>query len=336
MPMGTSIIRIVHSLHSSVTTLAITISGRHLLLRLLLGFFLLWPLLTSPTDGLCDTQAEPPPSKVARPEATQPKSWWVEPKARWWFPALHAKILTSAGGSPGTSLQPDSDLGIKTSRNFIWPMLTAQLAERHRVVLSYLPMQYGGNRTLTQNVSFAGYQFLSGAALQSTLNLTDASVTYQYDVLRAAPGTAYLSIQARYLEMKTRLQGTAGSTRVDLEKQLSVPIPTIGGGLRTNSWYGLSLNGDFNIFKMGISGYKGELIDSQVGLTFNPLALWKTPPRELCSTFAPTLCLPFSPDNVAISTGYRYFHALARDRGANPTQMDWLLKGPYLDISIKF
>jgi len=309
----------------------ITASGRHQRAWLVAALLVFWVALGHPMEGLCGAPVEPPSSG-----ADPSPSWWVQPQARWWFPSLRATVLSSVAGSPGTSLSPDSDLGIKTSRNFLYPMLTAQWAERHRLVLSYLTMQYGGNKTLAQDISFAGYQFSSGTALQSTMNLTDASATYQYDVWRAAPGTAYVSVQARYLEMKTRLQGMAGGIRADLQKQLSIPLPTIGGGLRTNPWYGLSLNGEFNIFKMGISGYKGELIDSQVGLTWNPLALWNFPSRELCSTLAPRLCLPFKPDGIAVSTGYRYFRVLARDTGANPTQMDWLLKGPYLDISMKF
>jgi len=291
---------------------------------------LIW-LMAIPGIGFCETPAQPPV------ETAKPKTWWVEPQARWWLPTLHAKTFSSAGGASGSSLNLDSDLGVKTSRNFIWPILTAQLAERHRVVFSYLPMQFGGNRNLTQTTNIAGFQFQAGASINSVINVTDASITYQYEFLRAAPGSAHVNLQGRYLEMNSRYQVTSGGSTVDINKPIVFPLPTIGGGLRTNPWHGLSLSGDFNVFKLGISGFKGQLIDSQIGLTFNPLALWKSPPRELCSTLAPTLCLPFSPDELAISTGYRYFRATATTTAnMGQTSMDWIQQGPYFDISIRF
>ncbi|MFM8552097.1 MAG: hypothetical protein ACKOCD_07275, partial [Nitrospiraceae bacterium] len=269
------------------------------------------------------------------PASTAQKSWWVEPQANWWFPSLHAKFLSSTATAPGTALNPESDLGMRTTRNFVWPSLTIQPADRHRLTLSYLPMHYGGDTTLTQNLAFAGRTFASGSSLHSDLNFTDASATYAYDVLRGAAGNFFLDVQVHYLDIGTRLRGTAGSGTVDIDKRLQTPIPTIGGGVRSASFHGLSLDGDFNIFKMGIPGFKGELIDSQVGVKLDPLAWAKNSPGQLCNPFAPSMCITPEADRVTVTGGFRYFRVLERDtRGL--TQLDWLQKGPYVGLSIRF
>lgn len=283
-------------------------------------------LLSFPSSGRGET--------APAPSALQ-KSWWVEPQANWWFPSLHAKFLSSTASAPGTALNPNSDLGMSTTRNFVWPSLTIQPAERHRLILSYLPMHYGGDKTLTQNIAFAGQTFAAGSSLHSDMSFTDASATYAYDVLRGSAGTLFLDVQVHYLDISTRLQGTTGGSKVDIEKRLQAPIPTIGGGVRTAAVYGLSLDGDFNIFKLGIPGFKGELIDSQIGVKLDPLAWAKSNPGVLCNPFSPSMCFTPEADRVALTGGFRYFRVLERDtRGL--TQLDWLQKGPYVGLSIRF
>jgi hypothetical protein len=328
MPVDTSITRIAQWLFGLVSKPAATTSGAAPLPRAWLGLFTLWFMLFNPTGGLC--------SPAAESETSQPKSWWIEPQVNWWFPTLHGRFLSSVGGAPGTNLHPGADLGMKTVRNFVWPSLTAHLADRHRLIFSYLPMNYGGDLTLTQSVSFFGRQFAAGTNLHSELSLTDYSATYQYDVLQTSKGSGFVSVQVHYLDFKARLDGNPGSQpSTAVEKKLQLPVPTIGAGLRTQPIYGLSVNGDFHIFKLGVGSFKGELIDSHIGLTLNPFVVFGTTPRELCSTFAPTLCLSTATDRVAISTGFRYFRVQASDADG-ATQVDWLQKGPYIALSIKF
>lgn len=293
--------------------------------RFLSAGFVLLALLSVPLGARGET-------KPAEPQ----KSWWVEPQVNWWFPSLHAKFLSSSANAPGTSLSPNSDLGMNTTRNFLWPSLTVQPADRHRLTLSYLPMHYGGDKTLTQNIAFAGRTFASGSSLHSDLSFTDISATYAYDVARGAAGNFYLDVQVHYLDVSNRLQGTIGGGKVEVERRLQAPIPTIGGGIRTASVYGLfSLDGDFNIFKLGIPGFKGELIDSQVGIKLDPLAWAKQNPGRICNPFAPSMCFSPEADRVALTGGFRYFRVLERDtRGM--TQLDWLQKGPYVGLSIRF
>jgi len=328
MPVDTSITRVMQLPFGPVSKPAPTASGPPPLSRAWLGLLTLWFVLLSPTGGLC--------SQAAESETAQPKSWWIEPQVNWWFPTLHGRFLSSVGGAPGTNLHPGADLGMKTVRNFVWPSLTAHLADRHRLIFSYLPMNYGGDRTLTQSVSFLGRQFAAGTSLHSELSLTDYSATYQYDVLQTSRGSGFVSVQVHYLDFKARLDGNPGSQpSTAVEKKLQLPVPTIGAGLRTQPLYGLSVNGDFHIFKLGVGSFKGELIDSHIGITLNPFVVFGTKPRELCSTLAPTLCFSTATDRVAISTGFRYFRVQASDADG-ATQVDWLQKGPYIALSIKF
>ncbi|MEK6617359.1 MAG: hypothetical protein AABY90_01555, partial [Nitrospirota bacterium] len=73
----------------------------------------------------------------------------------------------------------------------------------------------------------------------------------------------------------------------------------------------LKMSADFNIFKLGVSGFKGELIDSQTALTISP---WEW---------------------LGLSVGYRYYRIIARDT-ASSDRADWLQKGPYAGIMVRF
>ena len=73
----------------------------------------------------------------------------------------------------------------------------------------------------------------------------------------------------------------------------------------------LKVNTGFNIFKMDVSGFKGEMIDTQGAVTISP---W---------------------DWLGISAGYRYFRIIVLDPSSED-RTDWLQKGPYLAIVGRF
>lgn len=232
---------------------------------------------------------------------------WVELELRAWAPTLKGSVQSSANGLLGSAVEFDRTLGVNTQQSFIWPKITLHFADRHRLSVSYLNMQYGGDKTLAQSFNFGGQTFNVNAGVRSELELKEIVGGYQYDFLKFSRLAANFNLQVHYLDIDAQVRGGGLVAKEDFQ----VPIPTIGGGIQAWPVDWVKMSADFNIFKLGVSGFKGELIDSQASLTISP---W---------------------DWVGLSAGYRYFRILARDTDSND-RADWLQKGPYVSLMVRF
>ena len=154
----------------------------------------------------------------------------------------------------------DSTLGVNTQQSFVWPKATLHFADRHWLLVSYLNMQYGGDKTITQTINFGGKIFIASTAVHSELDFKEIVFGYQYDFLKFSRLAANLNLQVHYLDIEAQLPSVVIGTA---NEDFQVPVPTIGGGIQAWPVDWLKMSADFNIFKLGVSGFKGELIDSQ-------------------------------------------------------------------------
>ncbi len=233
---------------------------------------------------------------------------WIELELRGWGPTLKGSVQSSSTGLPGSTLDFASTLGVNTRQNFYLPKLSLHFAENHRIWASYLNMQYAGDKTITQQFNFGGQTFTVGESTHTELKFKEIAGGYQYDFLKFSRFAANLNLQVHYLDIEAQVRGNTVGT---VKETIQVPIPTIGGGLQIWPHDWVKISAEFNIFKLGVSGFKGELIDSQGALTISP---W---------------------DWVGLSVGYRYFRVIARDTDKGD-RADWLQKGPYIGIMARF
>jgi hypothetical protein len=233
---------------------------------------------------------------------------WIELELRGWAPTLRGNVQSSSSGMPGTDVSLSDTLGVNTQQNFFWPKATLHFADRHRLFASYLGMRYAGDKTITQQFIFNGTTYTVGDSVHSQVDFKEAVLGYQYDVLKFTQFALNMNLQLHYLDIKTEVRGAMVGTN---KEEFQVPMPTIGAGVQLWPTDWLKLSGDFNIFKMGIPGAKGELIDSQAALTISPVE-W-----------------------IGVSAGYRYYRILARDTDSND-RADWLQKGPYVSLMLRF
>lgn len=232
---------------------------------------------------------------------------WLELELRGWAPTLSGSARSTANGGTATDVDYDETLGMDTRENFYWPRATFHFAENHRLVASWLHVQYGGDTTVSRQFSFGGTTFTAGEGIHSELELTELTGGYQYDLLKFSRLSANLNLQVHVLDLEAKVRGnTLGSVR----EQITAPIPTIGGGLRLWPWEWLKVSGDFNIFKASASGFEGELIDSEAMLVISP---WNW---------------------IGLGAGYRYWRGLARDTDSND-RIDWLQQGPFFTIVLR-
>jgi hypothetical protein len=197
---------------------------------------------------------------------------------------------------------------VNTQQNFWWPKATLHFADRHRLFVSYLDMRYAGDKTITQSFTFGGTTYTANEPVHSQIQFRETVFGYQYDFLKFSRVALNFNLQVHYLDIETEVRGATLGTE---KESFQVPIPTIGGGVQIWPTDWLKLSGDFNVFKLGIPGAKGELIDSQAAVTISPME-W-----------------------IGLSAGYRYFKILARDTDSND-RADWLQKGPYVSLMLRF
>ncbi len=233
---------------------------------------------------------------------------WVELEVRGWAPTLRGTVQSSSTSMIGTDLSLGDTLGMDTSRQFVWPKATLHFAKNHRIWASYLDMQYSGDKTLTQTVTFGGQQFMATQSVHSELNFKEMVGGYQYDWLKFSKFASNLNLQVHYLDIDAKLRSNAVGM---VTESVKAPIPTIGAGVQVWPVDWLKLHGDFNIFKLGVAGFKGEMIDSQAALTVSP---WEW---------------------LGTSVGYRYYRVIARDTESGD-RADWLQHGPYVSIIARF
>lgn len=233
---------------------------------------------------------------------------WVELEVRGWAPSLRGTVQSSSTSVIGSNLSLGDTLGVDTSRQFVWPKATLHFAKNHRIWASYLDMQFAGDKTLSQSITFGGQTFNATESVHSELNFKEIAAGYQYDWLKFSKFASNLNLQVHYLDIAARLRSNVVGT---VSESVKAPIPTIGGGLQVWPVHWLKLHGDFNFFKLGVSGFKGEMIDSQAALTVSPKE-W-----------------------IGASIGYRYYRIIARDTESGD-RADWLQHGPYVSVMLRF
>lgn len=244
----------------------------------------------------------------AEEQAPTGENAWVEIELRGWAPTLRGTVQSSATSLIGTNLSLGDTLGVNTTRQFVWPRATLHFARNHRIWASYLDMQYAGDTTLGQTITFGGFTFNVNQAVHTELDFKEVAGGYQYDWLKFSKFASNLNLQLHYLDMAAKLRSAATGT---VSESIKAPVPTIGGGVQLWPVDWLKLHGEFNLFKLGVSGFKGELIDSQAALTVSP---WEW---------------------LGASIGYRYYRIIARDTKSDD-RADWLQHGPYVSVMVRF
>ncbi len=146
-------------------------------------------------------------------------------------------------------------LGDEHPSELLLPKVTLHVAERHRPSVSGLHMQYGGDNTIAQNINFGGSTFAVNTSVHSELDFKEIVFGHQYDFLNFDWLTANLKLQVHYLDIEAQLRSVAVGTA---KEDFQVPVPTIGGGIQAWPVDWLKMSADFNIFKLGVSGFQGR------------------------------------------------------------------------------
>ena len=155
-----------------------------------------------------------------------------------------------AVGNGGTVITP-SILGLQTTKTE--PMLKVALYVLYdnRISFTYVPYLYSGSANISQTVYFNGQTYNINTPVTSKLHLYSYKMFYDHNFEINRYASVGLGIGVDVITAKTELD----SPYVSNTKNVSLPIPIIGGRIKVSPLNDFSFIGKFQGFTVGSDGY---------------------------------------------------------------------------------
>jgi hypothetical protein len=102
-------------------------------------------------------------------------------RGHYWFTSLDGKIKLSKGGTEGTKLDADDDLGMEDEGI---PVVEVFIGSgKHHLSLSFANLDYDGDNILDRDINFNGVTFTVGERIETSVDVDTWDIKYQYDLL---------------------------------------------------------------------------------------------------------------------------------------------------------
>ncbi|MBW2452815.1 MAG: hypothetical protein JRF07_10735 [Deltaproteobacteria bacterium] len=214
-------------------------------------------------------------------------------------------FAVSGGGLEGTKVDMDDDLGFDDSEDFV--LDAALQVGPLRLFGGYLPIEFSGDGTLSEDITFNGEVFSAGSEVKSDVDIDiyEAALAWHLINFDDLPTRVQLGpeVSVKYIDasidMKDRLSG------LKVSESISVPVPTIGlrGRVALADFFGVAA-------RAGYLEYDGNsFLDLDAQIEFSPVPL------------------------VGLYAGYRY---LDIDVEEDDVVIDASFDGPYAGALIRF
>ncbi len=195
----------------------------------------------------------------------------IEAEANLWTPTADMTVASESLGILGDQINLKSDLGM-TDQHF--PALGLQLrpVRSHKFRLSYVPIKYDGNTTLTRSIVFNGQRYAAGAVAVSALDWKAYRFGYEYDFIIKDQGFGGFIIEAKYTDVRVQLDAVTARGPISEFAHARAPIPALGGIGRVYVVPNISITGEVTGFKIPDSidkRYNAHYVDIDVYGTLN-------------------------------------------------------------------
>ncbi|MDE3156175.1 MAG: hypothetical protein KGN76_13820 [Acidobacteriota bacterium] len=201
------------------------------------------------------------------------EKYHIELGAGFWNPTPAIALSSESLGIVGSNINFVTDLGIQQTR-FPEFNLVLRPARKHKFRISYTPIKYDAQATLTRDIVFNGIRFTASLPVTSSLDWKAWRFGYEYDFLYHDRWFAGVIAEAKYTDVTATI-----SSAVDTEyTHAQAPIPAIGGIVRVYPAANISITGEATGFKLpgsvklggsGGSGDTGQYIDVDIYGTLN-------------------------------------------------------------------
>lgn len=208
-------------------------------------------------------------------------------------------------GGVSTEVDFDDDLDFDSSDGIIAEG-AVQLGP-FRLSVGYLPLDFSGEGTLSEDITFEGETFTAGTDVTSDVEMNIYDLGFAFHLLNVDDGPVRLqlgpelAVKIADIDMSVRETTGALSERIDV----TVPVPTIGarGRVAFGDYFGV----------VGRAGYLevrgNSFLDADVQVEFSPVPL------------------------VGVFAGYRYMNIDVDESGV---VLDSTFAGPYAGVMVRF
>lgn len=169
----------------------------------------------------------------------------VEVSGGFWNPTPDLTISSEALGILGSDIDVVKDLGIAKAR-FKELHLVLRPAKKHKLRLTYIPISYTAETTLTRDIVFNGIRFKVGIPINSAIDWKAYRFGYEYDFLYRDRWFVGAVIEAKYTDVEATLESPIDSEWA----RARAPIPALGGIARVYLVPNISVTGEFTGFKL--------------------------------------------------------------------------------------
>lgn len=230
---------------------------------------------------------------------------WGE--ARYWRPTLESVIVATLPGSPATTVDPVTDLGVEEEQNVFEGRVGLTLLGRHKFRIGYLPLSFDGDRTVTRNITFEGTTFTANVdRVLTDLDVKILRAGYEFDFFKTPLGYLGFLLEVHYFDGEARLRTV--SSGKDETVDFKVPVPVVGLAFRTYPTITRVVSVGAEV--VGVyAGSTGHYLDGEASITISPF--------------------PF----VEFTGGYRVID-LEGEEGDD--SLDLSLHGPFATFTLRF
>ena len=191
----------------------------------------------------------------------------IEALAGYWGPRADIIVSSDASGIPGTRIDLRSDFGVIDQR-FPELQLTWRPGLRHKLRLQYIPIRFDSTATPARDLVFNGVTYRAGLPVTARLDWTTYRFGYEYDFIVRRRATAGFIAEVKHTRVRAELR-TAPADEVSRQ---AMPVPAVGGIVRTYPAAHLSLTAEATFF--GVPDrpdghYGGHVADVDVSAVWN-------------------------------------------------------------------
>ncbi len=230
----------------------------------------------------------------------------IEIEVRPWVTDLEVNIKVSSGHSDGgTELDFKHDLNIGDD-DFVDVRVSYQATSRSKIRLSYVQMDFDGEKTLAKTLRFGGITFAAGSRVLTGLDLGLIKLAWIRQMINKKYFQIDGMVEVKGMSIVTNLH--APSTEVNERDTSTMAVPTVGVAVNVKPFSVINVFGEVTGLYIDQDEY-GYIYDAEAGIRI----------------------IPFK--HVNIIGGYRVLKINLEDA---PDFAKIRLEGPFMSVVVRF
>lgn len=208
-------------------------------------------------------------SSAALAQSEDPFHYRFSFNAAGFWPDVDTTVKANGnGGRVGTSIDFESDLGLRERDTLYAGGMTWNIARRHSLDLLYFELGRNGSRTIGRDIDFRDQTYPVSATVHSL---------FETDVLRLSYGYAFIAddrqrllgqFGVHYTKVTAGLDREGGSIRAEADSDVPLPVLGIAYERRLSDHFSFDVRAQ--IFRLEFEGIDGSLDNAALNFYWNP------------------------------------------------------------------